>query len=61
MRAFGKVTSSELLTKQTIRKKYVVYKKYILKLLLNTVTARIEALVSVNKLLDACVKEICHL
>jgi hypothetical protein len=35
---------------------------YLLKLLLNTVTAGTEALVvSGNKFLYACVKEICHL
>jgi hypothetical protein len=35
---------------------------YIVKLLLNVVTARIEALVvSDNKFLYACVEEVCHL
>jgi hypothetical protein len=45
-RAVWKVTSSELLTKQEMRKN-VLYTKntYILKLLLNIVTATIEALV----------------
>jgi hypothetical protein len=61
--AIQKVTSGKLLTKQAIRKK-VLYTKnmYILKLLLNIVTATIEALVvSGNKSLYACVKEVCRL
>jgi hypothetical protein len=42
--------------------KNIIYKKYILKLFLNKVTSEIEALVVVgNKLLYACVKEVCHL
>jgi hypothetical protein len=58
-RAIRKVTSSELLTKQAVRKN-VLYRKntYILKLLLNLFTAGIEALViSRNKFLYA----ICEL
>jgi hypothetical protein len=48
-RAIRKVTSDELLIKQA-------------KLLLNVLTAEIEALVvSVNKFLHACVKEVCRL
>jgi hypothetical protein len=43
-----------------MRKKIIIYKKYILKLLLNIVTAGIEALVALgNKFLYACVKEVC--
>jgi hypothetical protein len=34
---------------------------YICKLLLNVVTAGTEALVSANKFLYACVKEVCRL
>jgi hypothetical protein len=62
MRAIQKVTSGELLTKQAMRK-YLLYMKnaYILKLLLNVVTTRIEALVSGNKFLYAYAKEVCHL
>jgi hypothetical protein len=58
-----KVTPSELLTKQAMRKMYYIQKKntYILKLLLNVVTAGIEGLVSGNKFLYACVKEVCLL
>jgi hypothetical protein len=50
--------------KQAMKKEIIIYQKkymYILKLLLNTVTARSEALVSGNKFLYACVKEVCHL
>jgi hypothetical protein len=54
------VTSGELLTKQAIRKNNKK-KPYIIKLLLNVVTAGIEALVSVNKFFYACVKVVCHL
>jgi hypothetical protein len=61
MRAVQKVTSGEL-TKQAMREKIIIYKKYIHKLLLNIVTARIEALViSGSKFLYASVKEACHL
>jgi hypothetical protein len=50
-RAIRKVTSCELLTKQTMRTKFIIYKNtYILKLLLNVVTAGIEVLVSGNKI-----------
>jgi hypothetical protein len=50
-RVIRKVTSSELLRKQGMREKeIIVYKKYVLKLLLNIVPAGIEALVSGNKL-----------
>jgi hypothetical protein len=61
MRAIWKVTSSELLTKQAMRKKLLYIKNtYILKLLLNKVTAEMEALVALgNKFLYACVKEVC--
>jgi hypothetical protein len=46
MRAIQKVTSGELLTKQAMRKKCIIYKKCVLvKLLLIVVTAGIEALV----------------
>jgi hypothetical protein len=57
-RAVRKVTSSELLRKLAMRKN-VLYTKniYILKLLLNVVTAGIEALVSGNKFSYAYVKE----
>jgi hypothetical protein len=63
MRASGKVTSGELLTKQAMRKKILYAKNmHILKLLLYIVTARIEVLaVSGNKILYACVKEVCCL
>jgi hypothetical protein len=46
-----------------MRKNYYKQKNmYILKLLLNVVPAGIEALViSGNKFLYACVKEVCHL
>jgi hypothetical protein len=62
-RAIQKVTSSELLTKQTTRKKMLYTKNtYILNLLLSVVTARIEALVILgNQFLYACAKEVCHL
>jgi hypothetical protein len=61
-RAIRKVTSGELLTKQAMRKNVIIYRNmYILKLLLNVVTAGIDALVSENKVLYACVKEVCHL
>jgi hypothetical protein len=58
MRTIHKVTSGELLTKQTTRKKQK--NTYMLKLLLDVVTAGIEALVSGNKFLYACGK-VCHL
>jgi hypothetical protein len=45
MRDIWKVTSSELLTKQAMRKKYYIKNTYIIKLFLNGITARIEALV----------------
>jgi hypothetical protein len=63
MRAIRKVTSSEQLTKQATTKKYYIQKTmYIPKLLLNVVTAGIEALViSGKKFLYACVKEVCRL
>jgi hypothetical protein len=62
MTAIWKVTSSELLTKQAVRKKLYTKYAYILKLLLNVVTAGIEELViSGNKFLYACVKEVCGL
>jgi hypothetical protein len=51
MRAIPKVTSSGLLTKQTMRKKIIIDKKYILELLLNIVTTGIEARVLGNKFL----------
>jgi hypothetical protein len=57
---YSKSKLRELLTKQ--REKKIIYKKYILKLLLNTVTAGIEAFVTLgNKFLYACVIEVCHL
>jgi hypothetical protein len=50
------------LNKTNNDKKIIIYKKYILKLLLNVVTAGSEALViSGNKFLYACVREVCHL
>jgi hypothetical protein len=65
MRTVRKVTSSELLTKQALRKKLLLYTKknmYILKLLLNVVADKTEAHVtSGNKFLHACVKEVCCL
>jgi hypothetical protein len=63
-RTIQNVTSGELLTKHAMRKEIILYKKntYILKLLLNVVTAGIEALViSGNKFLYANVKEVCYL
>jgi hypothetical protein len=58
-RAIRIVTSSELLTKQAMRKRiyYMQKKLYVLQLLLNVVTAGIEALVFGNKSLYACVKK----
>jgi hypothetical protein len=50
-------------TKEAIRKKinYIQKNMYILKLLLNLIIAGIEALiVSGNKFLYACVKEVCR-
>jgi hypothetical protein len=48
-----------------MRENFIIYVQrnaYILKLLLNIVTAGIEALVvSRNKFLHACVKEVCRL
>jgi hypothetical protein len=61
-RAIHKVTSSEPLTKQVPRKKLHTKNMYILKLFLDIVTAGSEALViSGNKFLYVCVKEVCHL
>jgi hypothetical protein len=64
MRDIRKVTSGELLTKQATRKKLLYIKiTYILKLLLNVVTAGIEILVvSENKYMYeyAFVEEICR-
>jgi hypothetical protein len=61
--ATWKITSSELLTKQAMRKKLLYTKyTYILEVLLNVVTAGIEALVILgNKFMYAYVKEVCHL
>jgi hypothetical protein len=63
MRTIRKVTLGELLTKQAMRKEnLIIYKKYTLQLLFNVVTTRTEALmVSGNKFLYACVKEVCCL
>jgi hypothetical protein len=64
MRAIWKITSGELLIKQAMRKKMLLYTKntHILQLLLNMVTARIEALVaSGSKFIYAFVKEVCRL
>jgi hypothetical protein len=59
---YMRFTSYELLTKQEMRKNFLYTKNIcILKLILNVVTAGIEALVSGNKFLYACVKEICRL
>jgi hypothetical protein len=63
-RTIQKVTSGELIRKQAMRKKILLYTKnmYILKLLLNLVTAGIEALIILgNEFLYACVKEVCRL
>jgi hypothetical protein len=62
-RAIRKVTIGELISKQAIRKKYCIKKNmYILKLLPNVITGRIEApVISGNKFLYACVKEVCNL
>jgi hypothetical protein len=64
-RAIWKVTSCELLTKQARGEKIYYIQKihtYILKLLLNIVTARTEACIILgNKFLYVCVKEICCL
>jgi hypothetical protein len=56
MRAIRKVTSGELLAKQAVRKKIIICTKnmYMLKLLLNIVTAGSEALVSGSKFLYMC-------
>jgi hypothetical protein len=57
-KASWKLASGELLRKQAMIENNV----HILQLLLNAVTAKIEAPVVVgNKFLYACVKEICHL
>lgn len=61
MRAISKVNSSELLTKQTMRTKYEYRVQkihtYILKLLLNRATARIEApVVFRNRFVYVCAK-----
>jgi hypothetical protein len=63
MRVIHKVTSSELLTKQAMKRKmYTKKNTYIFRLLLNVVTAGIEALVILRNLfLYACAKEVCHL
>jgi hypothetical protein len=56
-RATQKVTSSELLTKQSMRKK-VIYKKYdILRLLLNIVTAGIETFDVLGNTFFVCLYE----
>jgi hypothetical protein len=63
-RAIRKVTSGELLTKQSMRKQILLYIKMhtYLTLLLIVVTAGIEELVvSGNTFLYACVKEVCRL
>jgi hypothetical protein len=63
-RVIWKVSSGELLTKEERRIKiyYIQKNMYIIKLLLNVVTAGIEALVvSGNKFLYARVKELCRL
>jgi hypothetical protein len=60
-RAIRKVTSGELLTKQAMRKNYIK-NTYIINLLPNVVTAGIEAFVLLgNKVLYACVIEVCRL
>jgi hypothetical protein len=62
-RTIRKVTTSELLTKQAMRQNiyYIRKNTYILTLLLDVVTAGIEALVSGNQFLHAPVKEFCRL
>jgi hypothetical protein len=61
-RTIQKITSGELLTEQAMKKNVFTKNTYMLKLLLNIVTARIETLVaSGNKFLYACVKEVCRL
>jgi hypothetical protein len=61
-RDIRKVTSDELLAKLATRK-MLFYTKitYILKLLLNVVTDEIEASVSGNTFLYACVRDVCRL
>jgi hypothetical protein len=64
MKVIHKVTSGELLTKQAMIGRKLLNTKniYILKLFLNIDTARIEAyVISGNKVLYACGKEVCHL
>jgi hypothetical protein len=63
-RAIQNVISCELLTKQAMRKFFLLHTRniYTLQLLLNLVTAGTGALVvSWNKLLYACVKDVCCL
>jgi hypothetical protein len=61
-RAIWKVTYSEVLTKQAM-KKIILYKNaYILKLLLDVVATGTEPLVvSANKFLYSCAKKVCRL
>jgi hypothetical protein len=60
--AIWKITSDGLLTKQAMKKLLYTKNTSIFQLLLNIVTARIEALVvSGTKFLYACAKEVCHL
>jgi hypothetical protein len=62
-RAIRRITSGELLTKQTMRKILLNTKNmYILNLFLKVFITGIEAIVvSGNKFLYACVKEVCLL
>jgi hypothetical protein len=61
-RAIWKVASSELLTKHALKKKNIMYKRYVHELLLNVVAAGIEALVVTgNNFLYAHVREVCLL
>jgi hypothetical protein len=62
-RAIWKVTAGELLTKQTMRKMLLDTKhKYVVELILNLVTTESETLViSENKFLNGCGKDVCRL
>jgi hypothetical protein len=62
-RAIWKVTSSELITKQAMRKEIINIKNTcILKVLFSVITIRIEALVvPEHEFLYTCVNEVCRL
>jgi hypothetical protein len=62
MNAIRKETSGELLTKQAARKRaFYIKNTFILKLLLNVVTAGTEALVIPENRFCTCVREVCCL